>query len=284
MTTSPTIKTWGEALDYTWRVKWKRKNSAKTNAINSGHVTNYCGRSLPLKRMTVAGWWLEFKAEMEDEGRSGSTINRILSAGTTVMKFTHLAGLHTYVCPKFERAEEGEHRLTYFTKEQVSLMAEIAVDVYDRQDLADAILFSAYTGVRQGELLKLRSDDVDVARSQIWVGGKPTLVTKGKNVRNVTLHPKIEQIVMNRLHQDKLFGDDWNNKDQLYAAFKKVRKLAGLSEDYVWHTLRHSFGTWLGETTHPRQIMALMGHANIETSLRYVKATDEATRSAVLAI
>ena len=53
-------------------------------------------------------------------------------------------------------------------------MAEIAVDVYDRQDLADAILFSAYTGVRQGELLKLRSDDVDVARSQIWVGGKPT--------------------------------------------------------------------------------------------------------------
>ena len=284
MTTSPTIKTWGEALDYTWRVKWKRKNSAKTNAINSGHVTNYCGRSLPLKRMTVAGWWLEFKAEMEDEGRSGSTINRILSAGTTVMKFTHLAGLHTHVCPKFERAEEGEHRLTYFTKEQVSLMAEIAVDVYDRQDLADAILFSAYTGVRQGELLKLRSDDVDVARSQIWVGGKPTLVTKGKNVRNVTLHPKIEQIVMNRLHQDYLFGDDWNNKDQLYAAFKKVRKLAGLSEDYVWHTLRHSFGTWLGETTHPRQIMALMGHANIETSLRYVKATDEATRSAVLAI
>ena len=282
--TTTTIKTWGEALDYTWRVKWKRKNSAKTNSINSGHVTNYCGRSLPLKRMTVAGWWMEFKAEMEDEGRSGSTINRILSAGTTVLKFTHLAGLHTHVCPKFERAEEGEHRLTYFTKEQVSLMAEIAVDLYDRQDLADAILFSAYTGVRQGELLKLRSDDVDVARSQIWVGGKPTLVTKGKNVRNVTLHPKIEQIVMNRLHQTYLFRDDWSNKDQLYAAFKKVRKQAGIAEDHVWHTLRHSFGTWLGETTHPRQIMALMGHANIETSLRYVKATDEATRSAVLAI
>ena len=278
------IKTWGEAFDYTWRVKWKRTASAKTNAINAGHITEYAGRSLPLKRMSVAGWWMELRATLEDEGRSGSTINRIISAGTTVMKFTHLAGLHTQVCPKFERAKEGEHRLTYFTKQQVSLMAEIAVDVYDRQDLADAILFSAYTGVRQGELLKLRSDDVDVARSQIWVGGKPTLVTKGKNVRNITLHPAIEQIVMNRLHQTYLFRDDWSNKDQLYAAFKKVRKQAGISEDHVWHTLRHSFGTWFGETTHPRQIMALMGHANIETSLRYVKATDEATRSAVLAI
>ena len=284
MTTTPTIKTWGEAFDYTWRVKWKRTASAKTNAINAGHITEYAGRSLPLKRMSVAGWWMELRATLEDEGRSGSTINRIISAGTTVMKFTHLAGLHTQVCPKFERAKEGEHRLTYFTKQQVSLMAEIAVDVYDRQDLADAILFSAYTGVRQGELLKLRSDDVDVARSQIWVGGKPTLVTKGKNVRNITLHPAIEQIVMNRLHQTYLFRDDWSNKDQLYGAFKKVRKQAGISEDHVWHTLRHSFGTWLGETTHPRQIMALMGHANIETSLRYVKATDEATRSAVLAI
>ena len=285
MTTTPTtIKTWGEALDYTWRVKWKRLRSAKTNAINANHVTNYCGRSLPLKRMTVAGWWLEFKSEMEDEGRSGSTINRILSAGTTVMRFTHLAGLHTHVCPMFPRAEEGQHRLTYFTKEQVDRLAHLAVDIYDRQDLADAILFSAYTGVRQGELLKLRSDDVDVAHSQIWVGGKSTLVTKGKNARNITLHPKIQPIVKNRQDREFLFKDDWACKDSLYRAFKKVRKQAGISDDYVWHTLRHSFGTWLGETTHPRQIMDLMGHANIETSLRYVKATDEATRSAVLSI
>ena len=282
--TTTTIKTWGEALDYTWRVKWKRKNSAKTNAINSNHVTNYCGRSLPLKRMSTAGWWMEFKADMEDEGRSGSTINRILSAGTTVLKFTQLAGLHNVQCPRFERAKEGEHRLTYFTKDQVSLISRLAVEIYDRQDLADAIVFSAYTGVRQGELLKLRSADVDVAHGLIWVGGKPTLVTKGKNVRAIPLHPLVEPIVMNRLGRDYLFRDDWANKDALYRAFKKVRHQAGIAEDYVWHSLRHSFGTFLGETTHPRQIMELMGHANVETSLRYVKATDDACRSAVMAI
>lgn len=282
--TTATIKSWGEALDYTWRVKWKRKNSAKTNAINSGHVTNYAGRSLPLARMTKAGWWMEFKAEMEDEGRSGSTINRILSAGTTVMKFTYLAGLHAHMCPQFERAKEGEHRLTYFSKEQISLMADIAVGVFERQDMADAIVFSAYTGVRQGELLKLRSDDVDVARSQIWVGGKPTQVTKGKNVRAIPLNEKVMPIVERRLGQTYLFRDDWANKDALYRVFKKVRKQAGIGEDYVWHSLRHSFGTFLGEVTHPRQIMSLMGHANVETSLRYVKATDAACRTAIMAI
>ena len=163
-------------------------------------------------------------------------------------------------------------------------MASIATDIYDRQDLADAIVFSAYTGVRQGELLKLRSEDVDVARSILWVGGKPTLVTKGKNCRSIPLHPLVQPIVENRLDRTFLFKDDWANKDALYRVFKKVRKQAGIADDHVWHTLRHSFGTFLGETTHPRQIMALMGHANIETSLRYVKATDDACRSAVLAI
>ena len=282
-----TVKTWGQAFDFTWRVKWKRTPSAKTNAINAGHVTEYAGRSLPLARMAKAGWWMEFRADLEEQNRSGSTINRILSAGTTVMKHTRLAGLHDYDCPVFERAKEGQHRLTYFAKEEVHRLAAISRDIYSDtwgDALADAILVSAFTGVRQGELLKLKPEDYDPAHDQIWIGGKPGRETKARNCRNVTLHPSIRQIILDRLDTNYLFGDDWANKDQLYGAFVKVRKLAGFSEDYVWHTLRHSFGTFLGATTHPRQIMALMGHKSIETSLRYVKPTDEATRSAVLAI
>jgi len=283
------IKTWKEAFDFTWRTKWKRTNSAKTMAINAGHITEAVGLSFPLRKMAKAGFWIELISDFEEEGRSGSTINRIISAGTTVLKHTRLAGLHEIDCPKFNRCKEGEHRLTYFSKEQVEQLSLIARDIYGDtwgNDLADAILVSAYTGVRQGELLKLKADDYDSALNsdQLWIGGKPGRVTKGKNVRNVTLHPKVQPIIKSRLNQDRLFGDDWLNKDQLYRSFTKVRKLAGHSEDYVWHSLRHSFGTWLGEATHPRQIMALMGHKNIETSLRYVKATDSATRSAILAI
>ena len=282
-----TMKTWGEAFDYTWKVKWKRTKAAKTNAINAGHVTEYAGRSLPLNRMKRAGWWMEFKAEMEDQNRSGSTINRILSAGSTVLKYTRLAGLHEVDCPQFERAKEGEHRLTYFTKDGVDQLATIARDVYADtwgDNLADAILVSAYIGCRQGELLKLRGKDVDVALDQIWIGGKPTQETKARNCRNIALNPKIKSIVLNRLDQDRLFGDDWNNKDQLYTAFKKVRKLAGFDEDYVWHSLRHSFGTWMGAVSHPRTVMETLGHSTIEQSLKYCKATDSAVRSAVLAI
>lgn len=276
--------TWGQAYDYTWRTKWKRLSSAKTNQINGNHITLYCGRSLPLSRMGKAGWWHEFIAHLQDQGKSSSTINRIISVGSTAIQWSGKAEEHNVTWPSVDRLKEGEHRLTYFSKDQVARMAFVSVDVFDRQDLADAIVFSAYTGVRQGELLQLKSEDVDLSLNLIWIGGKPGRETKGRNVRSVPIHPLVMPILENRLTRRYLFGDDWSNKDQLYSAFKKVRDFCGISEDHVWHSLRHSFGTWLGEATHPRQIMALMGHKQIETSLRYVKATDEACRSAVLAI
>ena len=175
--------------------------------------------------------------------------------------------------------------MVWFSKEDVEKLIHAAVDVYNRVDLADAMLFSAYTGVRQGEMLQLRGTDVDWNEQKIWVGGIPDeLETKGKECRSIPIHPLIKSLVDERRGNTYLFGDDWDNKDQLYYAFKKVRNYCGYSDRHVWHSLRHSFGTFLGAVTHPRQIMELMGHKNIETTLRYVKATDEALRGAVLAI
>lgn len=284
------VKTWGEALDWVWRNHWRRLNSARTNQINAGHVTAYCGRSMPLTRMAKPAWWIQLMAELQDEHPewTTSTVNRVISAGTTVLRMCNKAQLTDVAVPAFDRLKEGEARLTWFTKDQVDAMAFAAVDVFHRQDLADALLFSAYTGARQGELLKLRVEDIDWGTGNVWFGGKPGRITKGKNVRPVPIHERIAPILKRRTEQAMpsalVFGADWTNKDQLYAAFKKVRDYLTITEDHVWHSLRHSFGTWVGEVAHPRQIMALMGHKQVETSLRYVKATDAAIRSAISAI
>ena len=279
------VKTWGQALEFTWNTKWKRQRAAKTAAINAAHVTKYAGKSLPLKRMASAGWWMSFQAELQDENRTGGGVNRIISAGTTAMKYSRLAGLHEFDCPKFPRCDENEARIHWFSKEDVDKLAFTARDLYgDRwgHDLADAILVSAYTGVRQGELLKLRPSDYNESIDSLVIGGQAFNVTKPGKVRQLVLNDKIRPIIKNRLDQSRLF--DWTNKDQLYGAFKKVRREAGFSEDYVWHSLRHSFGTWVGAVTHPRTVMELLGHSTIEMSLKYCKATDEAARSAMLAI
>ena len=202
-----------------------------------------------------------------------------------MVNFCRDQGLCDVKPPKFEKGEEGEHRFTFFGKEEVEQLAFVAVDVFDRPDLADALVFSAYTGVRQGELLKLKVSDIDWMMRCVWVGGKAHLKTKGKDCRAIPITDRVEDLLRNRCEgshpQATLFGRDWTNKDQLYGAFKKVRKQAGFNEDYVWHSLRHSFATWLGEVTHPRQIMELMGHKQIETTLRYCKPSDDAMRQAM---
>ena len=284
------VKTWGQALDWVWKNHWRRLNSARTNQINAGHVTAYCGRSLPLTRMAKPVWWMELITALQDDHPewSTSTVNRVISAGTTVLRMCHKAQLTTVTVPTFDRLKEGEHRLTWFTKDQVDALAFAAVDVFDRADLADALLFAAYTGARQAELLKLRVEDVDWGTGNVWFGGKPGRITKGKNVRAVPIHDKVAPVLRNRceaaMPSALVFGCDWSNKDELYRLFKKVRDYCGITDDHVWHSLRHSFGTWVGEVAHPRQIMALMGHRQVETSLRYVKATDAALRTAIAGI
>ena len=290
MTRTPgqkTIKTFGEAFDFTWETKWKRSRSAKTAAINSAHVIEYGGRSLPLARLTNAGWWMQFQSELLDEGRTGAGVNRIISAGTTVLKHSRLAQLHSHDCPKFPRMKEHEHRFHYFKKEEVDKLAHTSRELYgDRwgHNLADAILVSSYTGVRQGELLRLRPEDYDPALDALVIGGKSWNMTKSGLVRTIPVADKIRPIIQDRLNQSRLFAGDFSNKDNLYNCFKKVRRAAGFGEELVWHSLRHSFGTWAGTVTHPRVLMQLLGHSTIEMSLKYCHASDEAARSAILAL
>jgi len=279
MDTSSTVKTWGQALDWQMR-RWKRMPSIKTNTINAAHITRHIGRSFPLSKMGKRRFWIELQEELLDEGKSTSTVNRICSVGSTVMKETFLADLHPTEIAKFKRLQEGEHRLTWFTKDDIEKLVFTAINTFDRSDIADAILFASYTGVRQSELLKLKGRDLDLAKWQVWVGGKPDCVTKAKNVRCVGLPERIRDVVLARKDERLLFGCDWDTKDQLYYQFTKIRDHAGFPKDHCFHSLRHSYGTWLGENSSITTIAALMGHKDRSSTEKYVKPSDTAMSAA----
>ena len=284
------IKTWQQAVDYTFKTRdtWRHGNGAKTSAINCSHFTRLRGASFPIKRISqpiLNGVCIE----LEDEGKSDATINRVVSAVSTVLN--HLAFDEVIEnAPKFRRRKESEGRVLWYTKDEVNKLSLLSTDVFMRDDLSDIINAAAYTGMRQGELLKIRKKDIDLVSNRIHVGGVPTQTTKAKNWRAIPIHDKIMDIVVSRCSQSnrsdvRLFGDEWRDKDQLLRAFKKVNKLLPKDEAYVFHTLRHSYATWLAEAGVPiRSIMALCGHKRIETTLRYAKATDAALTDAMAAI
>ena len=280
--------TWGEAVDYTLRTRdaWRNGNSRKTNMINAGHFTESHGRSFPTSKITSA-LVNQFAVDLEEDGKSNATINRCISAISTVLN--HCAD--DELCqrpPKFKRRKESEGRILFYTKEDVNQLCHASVDVFDRKDLAEIIQFAAYTGMRQGELFKLKARDIDLSLNTIHVGGLPDFVTKAANYRAVPIHERLVSSLQDRLEDvspNVAVFDDWTTKDQLLRAFNKVRRHIGLPEGYCFHSLRHSFATWHAEAGTPmRTLMGLMGHKRVETTLRYAKVTNKATIEAMAAI
>jgi len=62
---------------------------------------------------------------------------------------------------------------------------------------------------------------------------------------------------------------------------KRVRKLLKLPADFVLHSLRHTFGTRLGEADADAfTIMRMMGYSTVTVSQRYVHPSPEAVELA----
>jgi integrase len=102
----------------------------------------------------------------------------------------------------------------------------------------DAAIFltAAFTGLRRGELVALRWRDVDFARSHIRV--------RASYSEGYLTGPK-------------------------YRRYKLALKHAGL-RDLRFHDLRHTFGTQVIATASILQVKAWMGHADVDTTMRYL--------------
>lgn len=284
------IRTWGQALEYTLKTRhsWRHGNGRKTAIINSGHFTRLRGSSFPCGKITQPVI-TQVSIELEDEGKSDATINRVVSAISTCLNHCAFEGLITQP-PKFRRRKENEGRIQYYSKEEVDRLIHLSIEVFDRRDLADIVRFGAYHGLRQSEILKLRKKDIDWASGHILVGGEQEVLTKAGNYRAVPIHSSCAELLQERCSQSsrdsiRIFGDEWRDKDQLLRAFKKVNKLLPKDDSFVFHTLRHSYATWHAEAGTPiRTLMTLLGHKQVDTTLRYAKTTDTALRAAQDAI
>lgn len=137
-----------------------------------------------------------------------------------------------------------------------------------------AMIIMAYAaGLRPKEVVKVRQSDLLPDRGLIKVNQG-----KGKKDRMVMLSPLL-MIALKAYNPGKnpnnwLFPGQRITEPYSQRSLQKVmqtaREKAGLRKGISLHTLRHSFATHLLESgTDIRLIQELLGHANIQTTLRY---------------
>lgn len=145
------------------------------------------------------------------------------------------------------------------------------------------VLFS--TGMRISELLSLNRDQID-ASGRIFIKGK------GRKERFVYLTPRgyrhLQAYLKTREDEAAAVfipyrgsGSKDGSKDRrispnyLQAKIKKYRELLGINVPISAHTLRHGFATYLAESgANPAAIQVLLGHESLDTTTRYVHASD----------
>jgi integrase len=153
-----------------------------------------------------------------------------------------------------------------------------------RSHLADLVPVAIGTGLRKNELLGLQIKHLDFGRNLILVTG-----TKTRKNREVPMNSEVQEIMLrlSRLKKEEAYvfvsPKTGGRFIDVKRAFHSACKIAGI-HGLVWHDLRATFGTRLGEAGFDAfTIAALLGHSNVRTTQRYVRATERNKREAVQA-
>ena len=197
---------------------------------------------------------------------SFSTFNQALNAA----RFFFIEVLKKPFVLEGLRFQKAPRRLpVVMSDEEVRRLLDAATPLRDR-----ALLETAYaTGMRLGEVLRLKVTDIDSRRMTIRVEQG-----KGRKDRYVMLSTSLLETLRSywRASKPRVFlfpglgGNRPLNATIAQRAFGYARERAGITKPVSFHTLRHSFATHLIESgTNVRTIQALLGHRSLQTTERY---------------
>lgn len=187
--------------------------------------------------------------------------------------------------PEFEWLRLPATEFDFLSFEEAPRLVQAA-----RGEWRTMIALALRTGLRRGELLALRWQDLDldagrlVVRQNIVQGhiGTP----KSGKPREIPL--SAETIAMLRAHRHERSAlvfctpqGRHHPESSTVAALYAICKRAGLRK-IGWHGLRHTFASHLAMRGVPlRVIQELMGHASVQMTMRYAHLSPFITKSAI---
>lgn len=176
----------------------------------------------------------------------------------------------------FEYPRRPKELPKYLTREEVEKLIKAAEYEKDkrialRNKLIVLLLYT--TGMRVGELVRIRCDDIDFGRMSIRIFGK------GSKEREVFFNKETKEVLQKYIESMRLKGDNYlfpgdNSLHIHYVTVERIiRRLArkaGFKKRVTPHILRHSFATFaLSRGMDVREIQELLGHASLKTTQVY---------------
>ena len=213
---------------------------------------------------------VELKKELEQSGKAAKTIENYLTNIRVFSKWLVERGVNLTI-PKFKKNKFAKTR-DVFTVDELNTLNNSSMDETDRW----IVLVSLYQGMRQGEVLQLKFNDIrelhDYWCFQIHDRGAKQLKNTS-SVRSVPIHPwLIKNGFLDYWKENKGWAKAWKSYDGTASqGFSKhinpiIRDALGLETastetgKKVFHSLRHTFRDHCREAeVHPEIVNTLGG-------------------------
>jgi integrase len=246
--------------------------------------------SMPLEDVTtdvIERWISGFQGSPRMRNKLLIELHGILRRARRVWKLQSNAAAEVEKVPQRPSGD-----IDVFSPEEVWALVRAAASEQD----AALYLTAAFTGLRMGELLALRWRDVDFSSSVIRVrasyyNGNLTTPKSGK-VRAVPLAPDVAGALAQLGRREYWTADDdlvfvgvtgdYLDGSALRRRYKTALSAAGL-RSLRFHDLRHTFGTRMIAKADIRRVQEWMGHADIQTTMRYLHYAPHAEDAALVA-
>jgi integrase/recombinase XerD len=239
-----------------------------------GTYCSFISKLLKFQKKTISEYTtrdmeLFLEKEIAQQGYSISTHRQCISA---LKQFEKLHKLEALNIDEIDRPRKSKYLPVVLSKEEVIDIFRATRNLKHRTLLI--LIYSS--GLRIGEALSLKLQDIDIDRRQIYIRSG-----KGRKDRHVIMAESFIPLLHNYLTTYKpknLFIEGKDGNEYSASSVRSVLKLscsrAKIKKHVTPHTLRHSFATHMLENgIDLRHIQALLGHSRPETTMIYTHVT-----------
>lgn len=283
-----------EAFEEHYLPHTSQTKSVRSVASEKGVFANWIKPvigGLPLK--DIAPIHVErIRKNMRDKGRAPRTVHRVVQIVRQVFNHCVRMGLYSGNIPtsKLSPAPKKDgSRQRFLSREEAHRLLD---DLAGRSiDLHDQALLSLHCGLRAGEIFGLTWADVDTKNGLLTLRD-----TKAGPTRHAYMTAAVKQTLLSRKRgnpSELVFPPrSGERREQISKSFGRAVKALGLNDGIsdprqkvVFHSLRHTFASWLAMAGVPLITVArLLGHSTTQMTERYSHLAPDHMREAVKAL
>lgn len=264
----------------------KTKKSQTTEIGRWLHIQDILGE-INVEDITVIDG-IKIRKALQNKNLSPQTIHHCLSLLSRVISKSQKSGIYSGETIYFEMPKFDNRRIRFLSKREAQ---KLLLYLRDTSDIwADISYFAMMTGLRAGEIFNLRISNFDRGNKILRFYDSKTTQNRviPLNAKAMLILKKYEKISSNEhgYFFVNTSGEKWNQvSKKFYIAVDKCelnKNITDTREKIVFHSLRHTFASWLVQRGVPLQVVSsLLGHKSIKTTERYAHLAPEQGRAAV---